>query len=361
MRVAMVTPWFPTEKNPASGTFVVKDSKALQKAGADLRIIHLVPSHEDDGSRKLIHEGLPVVRIPMDTNNPLSILKASRRVAELSRHADIVHTQAISAIEPFVFARPDLPWVHTEHWSAITSPHTLPPLRQKLLPAVLQMERLPDVTVAVCDFLAAPLREVRGEKPVEIIPCQVPAPSQLVPRPERTDTLRLVSTGALVERKDPIIAVRTLKVLADRGVKASLMWLGEGNLRAEAIALADELGVDAMFPGVRPMSEVYEAIGAGDMFFAPTRADNFFVAAAEAIVNGRPIVAGSNGGHVEYIDPAIGETVDDQSPEAYADAIMALDERTKDLTAEEIAATVGDRFEPATVAQSYLELYRSLL
>lgn len=109
------------------------------------------------------------------------------------------------------------------------------------------------------------------------------------------------------------------------------------------------------------MSEVYDAIAAGDMFFAPTRGENFFVAAAEAIVNGRPIVAGSNGGHVEYIDPAIGEIVDDQSPEAYADAIIALDERTKDLTAKEIAATVGDQFEPATVAQSYLELYRSLL
>ncbi|MDO5722988.1 MAG: glycosyltransferase [Flaviflexus sp.] len=361
MRVAMVTPWFPTRINPVSGTFVVKDSVAIAKAGVDLRIIHLVPSHEDDGIRKTTHEGLKVVRVPMETNNPLSILRASRRVAELCRHADILHTQAISAIEPFVFDRPNIPWVHTEHWSAMTSPQTLPPLRQLLHPLVLQMTKLPDVALGECEFLADALREVRGSRPVEVIPCQVPAPDTLVERPERTSKLRLVSTGALVERKDPLLAVRALKVLADRGKPASLTWLGGGELREEAIALAKELGVEADFPGVRPMSEVYDAIAAGDMFFAPTRGENFFVAAAEAIVNGRPIVAGCNGGHVEYIEPSVGAIVDEQTPEAYAAAIMELDDRTKDLSAREIADTVGDRFEPATIANSYLDLYRRVL
>ncbi len=360
MRVAIVTPWFPTAKNPSSGAFVVKDATAFQAAGHDIRIIHLVPSHEDDGTRRVRHEGLQVIRIPMDTNNPISILRAASKMTALLHGADIVHTQALSAIEPLVFSRPTMPWVHTEHWSAITSPETLPAPARAMLPMLLQMEKLPDVVVAVCEFLASPIREVRGHREVVVIPCQVPSPATLAERPEQGKTLNLISTGALVERKDPLLAVRTLKVLKDRGHDASLTWLGDGPLREAAIELASELGVKADFPGTKSAQEVREYIAKADMFFGPTRADNFFVAAAESIVNGRPLVVGANGGQGEYIDRSVGITVDQQNPEAYAEAILELNARTASLTADEIAATVGDRFESTSIAQAYTDLYEKL-
>ncbi|SDZ74961.1 Glycosyltransferase involved in cell wall bisynthesis [Bowdeniella nasicola] len=361
MRVVIVSPWFPTKKNPSSGAFVVKDAVALSDAGHDIRIVHFVPSHEDDGTLRVHHEGLPVIRIPMDTNNPLSILRASRELPALLKGADVVHTQALSAIEPFVFARTSLPWVHTEHWSAITSPETLPSAARMMLPGLLKMEKLPDVVVAVCEFLARPIREVRGERPVEIIPCQVPAPPRLIERPKPADVLRLISTGAIVERKDPLVAVRTVKELNDRGIATRLTWLGEGPLRAEATELAAILGVDVEFPGTKSAQEVRDFIGESDMFFGPTRADNFFVAAAESIVNGRPLVVGANGGQGEYIDPAVGQTVDRQDPQAYADAIVAVRDRAAHLSARDIADTVGNRFDPETIAQAYTDLYKRVV
>lgn len=360
MRVAIVTPWFPTTKNPSSGAFVVKDATAFQAAGHDMRIIHLVPSHEDDGTRRVWHEGLQVIRVPMETNNPISILRAASKMTTLLHGADIVHTQALSAIEPLVFSRPMMPWVHTEHWSAITSPETLPASARAMLPVLLQMERLPDVVVAVCDFLATPIREVRGKREVVVIPCQVPSPTALAERPKRGKALNLISTGALVERKDPLLAVRTLKVLKDRGHDISLTWLGDGPLRDAAIEFASELGVDASFPGTKSSQEVREHIANADMFFGPTRADNFFVAAAESIVNGRPLVVGANGGQGEYIDPSVGLTVANQDADAYADAIIDLHKRTAHLSAKDIADTVRGRFEPSTIANAYTDLYERL-
>lgn len=361
MRVAMVTPWFPTQKNTSMGAFVVKDALAIAGAGADVVIFHLVPPHIDDGTRRLELDGLKVLRIPMKPSNPISVLRARAQLIPQLSFADIVHTQAISALEPFVGARLQQPWVHTEHWSAITSPHTLSALGQRALPALLMMEKMPDVVVAVCEFLAKPLREVRGFRPVEIIPCQVPAPPALIERRNSRTDLRLISTGALVPRKDPLVAIETLAELSARGVPSSLTWLGDGPLRDECIALSERLGVRASFPGNVDARRVQTEIGQADMFFGPTRADNFFVAAAEAIVNGRPLVVGATGGQGEYIDPHVGVLVERQDPQLYADAIMSLDERTKAMSAEEIAATVGDQFESHTVAKAYIDLYNRLI
>ncbi|MDT3767210.1 glycosyltransferase family 4 protein [Gleimia hominis] len=359
MRIAIVTPWFPTRVNPVSGSFVLKDATAFQRAGLDILVLHLVPPHEDDGVRQTYVEGIRTIRIPMSTKNPVDMMRARTALTPYLEGADIVHTQALSAIEPFVFKRPKQPWVHTEHWSAITTPSTLSEREQKLLPYLLKMSALPDVTVSVCQFLADAIRPARSKR-IEIIPCQVPSPTRLMPRRPDPKDLRLICTGALIERKDPIIAVKTLKVLQDRGHAVSLTWLGEGPLRESAQQLVKELGVNATFPGTKSPAEVRVALGEADIFFGPTRADNFFVAAAESIVNGRPLVVGANGGQGEYIDPRVGATVPVQDPVAYADAIEDVHRRTQNLSAQEIAATVGDRFEPHTIARQYQQLYQEL-
>lgn len=361
MRVAIVTPWFPTTHNMSSGAFVLKDAQAIAKAGADVVVIHLVRPSLDDGSRRLIIDGVRTTRIVMDPRNPLLIMRARGQLLPLLERADIVHTQAISALEPFVGVRLNAPWVHTEHWSAITSPHTLSAPVRRALPYLLRMERMPDVVVAVCDFLAEPLRRIRHDRPVEIIPCQVPSPAHLAPRREHRSDLRLISTGALVERKDPIVALHTLAELRNRGIDCSLTWLGDGPLRDECIELAESLGVNATFPGTVDPATVQREIACADMFFGPTRADNFFVAAAESIVNGRPLVVGATGGQGEYIDPDVGTLVERQDPHLYADAIIDLDQRTRTMDARAIAATVQDQFEPHAVADAYIDLYQRLL
>ena len=48
MRVTVVTTWLPTDRAPSSGSFVLRDSAAIRDAGQDVRIIHLVPPHQDD-------------------------------------------------------------------------------------------------------------------------------------------------------------------------------------------------------------------------------------------------------------------------------------------------------------------------
>ena len=361
MTTILVTTWFPTAVAPSRGAFVVRDALSIA-ARTPIRLVHLVPPADDDGSRRLEHEGIDVLRIPMDPRSPLSVLRAARALRPALEGAAAVHTMAFSTLLPFALGRPRAPWLHTEHWSALTTPATLPAPARAALPVLSRLLARPDRATAVCEYLAAPLRAVRGDRPTDVVPCIVD-PGPLVPRRDRSDgTLRLVSTGGLIERKDPLVAVRTLAALERRGVDAHLTWLGEGPLRERTLALAAELQVaDRLdLPGTADPAEVRAALGRADMFFRRRRADNFLLSAAQALVAGRPVVLGATGGQGEYTREEVGALVAEQDPEAYAAAICAVDERTRDLSSEEIAATIGDRFSTPVVGAAYTQLLAEL-
>jgi glycosyltransferase involved in cell wall biosynthesis len=362
MRATLLTTWFPTRTAPSRGSFVVRDARAIAEH-AQVRLVHLVPPADDDGTRRLEHEGLDVLRIPMDPRRPDQVLAAARALGPATAGADVVHSMAFSTLLPLALRRPRAPWLHTEHWSALTTPETLPAPARIALPALSRLLARPDRATAVCEYLAEPLRAVRGHRPTDVVPCIVD-PGPLVPRRDRDDgTLRLVSTGGLIERKDPLIAVRTLAVLVSRRVNARLEWLGDGPLREQTTALARDLGVaDRLsLPGTASPAGVREALGRADIFFGPTRADNFFVSAAEAIVAGRPVVLGATGGQGEYVEQSVGSLVDTQDAERYADAILDVDARTREMTSEDIAATIGERFSTRAVGAAYAAQYTWLL
>lgn len=362
MRVVAVTTWFPTEIAPTTGTFTLADARAIQAHPdvSDLQVVHLVPPHQDDGVRELTYAGLEVTRIPMSPRSPLQILRAGRRLRSAVAGADVVHTMAFPTLLPMAWWRPRGTWVHTEHWSGLTTPGTLPLTWRLALPALWPLIRRPDVVTAVCDYLARPIRARRNNGPTAVVPCIVPAPEHLDPRPIRPrNPTRLVAVGGLVDRKDPLLAVDTVAELARRGTPARLTWVGEGPLRRAVAKRARKQKVDHLvrLPGPADSDGVRAALADADVFFLPTKAENFCVSAAEALMAGRPVVVGATGGQGEYIQDKVGQLVAEQSAGAYADAITAVEHRTLHLNAADVAATVRDKFSPEQVGAQYAAVY----
>lgn len=358
MKIVAVTTWYPTGLSPSLGAFVEKDVEVLAR-DHEVEVVHLVPPSLHDGESVVERGDVRVHRVVMSTQRPDHVARAARELRPLLRDADLVHTMAFSALLPFALGRPDAPWVHTEHWSGLTNPGTLPAVWQVALPVLRPLLARPDVVTAVCEYLARPIRDVRSGR-TAIVPCIVPSPTPLAPRPERGEVLRLAAVGGLIDRKDPVLAVETVAALRERDVVAELTWVGSGPLRDRVLGRADELGVAdrVHLPGVQDATGVSDVLAGADMFFLPTRADNFCVSAAEALVHGRPVVVGATGGQGEYIRSEVGSLVDVQDAGAYADAIVATDARTRSLDAAEIAATIGDRFSPESVQQGYADAYR---
>lgn len=351
--------WYPTDAAPVVGTFVEKDV-ALLARDHDVEVVHLVAPHlRGPGPRTVVRNGITVHRVTMSPQRPDHVLRARRELGPLLRGADLVHTAALPTLLAFALRRPQAPWVHTEHWSGLSNPESLPRAWRLALPVLRRLLRGPDVVTAVSENLAGAVSDVRGaDRPTTIVPCLVPPP---VPLPERrrTDRLRLVAVGGLVARKGPDVAVAALAELRARGHEAELTWVGEGPLRAEVTALAQRLGVldHVHLPGSTDAAGVSAALGAADLMLLPTQAENFCVAAAEALVHGRPVVVGARGGQREYVDASVGALVETHDPVAYAEAVLAVDARTRDLSAAQVAATIGDRFGERAVRDGYAAAY----
>ncbi len=366
MRVLAVTTWLPTASHPAMGSFVVKDARAIADLGHEVAIIHLVPPGQLAGSNAAgiaqearTIEGLPITRIVMSTTNLRQIVAAGHRLSGLSNGADVVHSMAFSALLAMAWWRPAAPWVHTEHWSGLTAPRLLPKVWQVAVPRVKTLLRRPDVATAVCDYLAAPIRDVREASPTVVVPCIVPRPAHLTPRRVLDQEIRMVSVGGLIERKDPLMAVQAVAELGGRGRRATLRLVGEGPLGAQVTALASELGVQdrVTLVGTLDRDGVLQELADADLFLGPTLGDNFFVSCAEAVLSGRPVVVGSTGGQGEYLDDRVGICVGEQSPQAYADAIERVLTGADGMSAEQISDTIGDRFAASEVAMGYQRAY----
>lgn len=366
MRVLAVTTWFPSPSHRGTGSFVVKDLHALASLGHDVHLVHLRPPGQEPAEAVVPGTGGPgqpaaigVTDVEMATTRPDRVAAAGQALAPMVAHADLLHTMAFSALLPMTLRRSPVPWVHTEHWSGLTAPDTLPAGWRLALPTLTPLLRGPDVVTAVCEYLASPIRSVRRSRPTEIVPCIVPVPEPVPPRPAPSGETAMVGVGALVERKDPVLAVQVVHELVRRGRPARLTLVGQGPLADAVRQAATALGVGdrVELTGVLDAAGVARELASADLFLGPTRGDNFFVSCAEALVAGRPVVVGSTGGQGEYIDQRVGQTVDRQDAAAYADAVEAVLARAEGLSAQQVSDTVGQRFSPAAVAAGYQRAY----
>ena len=280
MRVTVVTTWLPTDRAPSSGSFVLRDSAAIRDAGQDVRIIHLVPPHQDDGARHRTLEGMRVLSIPMKPSNPLSVARASDRLHPALTGTDVLHSMAMSTLLPLTaldHARAlTLPWVHTEHWSGLTNPDTLGPALRAAIPVVGHGLARPDLVTAVCEYLAAPIRALRRGLPTAVVPCIV-EPQDAVSEPpggESAGSINMVTVGGLVERKDPMACLDVLTELTSRGIPATMTFVGEGPLRAdieERLTADPALGERTRLTGNLDSEGVRAELAHADVFIGPTR------------------------------------------------------------------------------------------
>ncbi|HWL77211.1 glycosyltransferase [Microbacterium sp.] len=349
MRILVVTPWFPSASMPASGIFVEREVWAL--AGAhDVHVLHLDWQHTS-GRETSATGSLRVTRLPLSRSRPIDFVRARRAVRAAAQHADVVHTHAVTGLIPWRWPRSRpaaLPWVHSEHWSGITSPETLSRGARIARRALLPLLRHPDVVVAESGRLASAIRAVRST-PVEIVPCVVPEPD--VTEAPSTPPIRLVGVGAMIARKGPLLAAQTLEELGRRGHDATLTWVGDGPQRAAVEEFARTAGLSprVRLTGTLDQRGVSAELQAANVFLLPTQGDNFCVVAAEALLNGRPVVSGAATGAVDYARPEVSAFVSDQSAGAYADAVESVLASTASLSARDIADTVTGRFTPGAV------------
>ncbi|WP_432488730.1 glycosyltransferase [Kineococcus sp. SYSU DK018] len=341
MRIAVVTTWYPSSADGVEGVFVQRHVEALRR-GHDVSVLHLAsrPAAAQPGVRRLV----------LDRRSPRSVAAALAAVRDAARGADVLHTHVFSTlllVPPAGPWRPDVPWLHSEHWSGVSDPASAGPLWRGLAGARRVLDR-PDAVTAVSRYLADAVVPFRRDRTCHVVPNVVPAPAMPAP-PPAGPVLRLLAVGNLRPVKDPLLAVGVLAELRRRGVDARLRWVGAGPLEAAVRDRAAQLGVSGVLEllGRRAPAEFAGEWAACDVFLLPSRHETFCVAGAEALAAGRPAVLGARGGARDFAGPGV-HLVAERTPAAFADAVQRA--AAEHLPPERIAGPVRERFSPAAVA-----------
>lgn len=357
-KVLIVTTWFPSSVDPSSAIFVRRDVKALSEI-AELKVLHLCAPKYFDQSRDQL-PGVQIYRLRTNLKNPFDLLRAIRLITAEQRNFDLLHSVAVSTLLPMIFVRKQKPWVHTEHWSGFVQKNTN--LSSKIIAAIFKaLARRADYLVTVSNLLLRSIKPGKNQKAKVVgniveVNAPVVEPSYL-----GSDEIKVVSVGSLIPRKQPMLCLAICHELKARGKDVSWVWVGSGELEQKLVSEAKALGVKLEVSGQVKPREVSRYLSAADVFLGPSKAETFFLGAAEALAMGRPVVAGENLGQSVFIEPPFGEFVTGDNPADFADAILRVLSAARAARAEEIAMPVREKYSAQALAKNYQAIYQQLL
>jgi glycosyltransferase involved in cell wall biosynthesis len=361
-RVLVVTTWFPDATAPSRTPFIVEHVRAAVEQGHRVRVLHvLLGGDEPAGSTATLD--LAVSRVVLDPRRPWTTLRAWRRVRDLLRDTEVLHTMAFSSA--LVCALPWLtrrrPWVHTEHWNGVSEPRSVGTWWTRLR-WTRHVLRLPHVVTGVTPALADRMGGFTRREATRVVPCVVEPPAAPAPWPDRPP-LRLVGVGLLNHRKDPLLALEAIHRLRQSGMEVHYTWVGDGPLRAAVEERVAELGLrgHVTLVGAVDPSEVWVHLSTAHLFFVPSHQENFFTAVAEAIAAGRPAVVPRSGGFDAYCTPENSVLVDSWDVPVLAEALRRGAALLDGTSPAHVAATLGGCFHRSDVGRTLSILYAEVV
>ncbi|MBP92714.1 MAG: hypothetical protein CMC55_01205 [Flavobacteriaceae bacterium] len=181
-------------------------------------------------------------------------------------------------------------------------------------------------------------------------------------------TIQLLSVGRLIELKGFEYAIKSIKLLVDRGYKVSYTIIGEGREKDSLLELITTLKLqDTVFlVGVKTQKEIKDLFEMHDIFLMSSitdktnRAEAQGVVTAEAQAMGLPVIAfRSSGVPYTLLDTETGFLIEEKNVEAYAEAIRKLATnpvlyKTMSVTAKNFAT---ENFSRKTLSAKFFDLY----
>jgi glycosyltransferase involved in cell wall biosynthesis len=347
--VLVLSHLYPSTLNPYLGLFVARQVQALRETH-DLRVVAptrwLPPvTRSWRNERKLpkreVVDDTPVYRpralqLPfgMTTAEALALPVALRRQTRDLRRAreiDLVHAH---------FGVPD-GWAAARLAEGLRVPLVLSLWGSDVLvlPRRWAVRRLLSQALSRADHVIAPSRPIL-DRAIELgadarrssvlmggVPDDYPRMSRADARAALglSPTSRLVLwVGNLVPVKQPLLALKSISVIAGRHRDVRLAFVGDGPLRSEVRDCIRELRIENVVSVVGPLDadSVARWQIAADVALSTSGSEGLPFALCEALVSGTRVAAVAVGGIPDLLAATSGGTLaEDSSPQAVADAI----------------------------------------
>lgn len=379
MRVLFLTHNYPRHSGDVAGAFLHPLAIALRERDVDVRVI--APSDRGEAGDTTL-DGVPVRRVryalaPHETlaytGNMAAALRSVSGIRAFTGMLEAfrreVHTELGGVSDALVHAHWWIPAgaaVPSGYRSLITCHGTDVRLLDGAWPfrwIGSRVLRRATMVTTVSPTLARTISHRTGRA----LPDDQVQPMPVAPihRPRSTGGGGIVVLGRLSTQKRVDLALRGYLEARRRGATAPLVIVGDGAARAELEALSQLLGLGEhlRFLGAVTPAAVPGVLATADCLLMTAKAEGLGLAAAEALMQGVPVIACEDGGGVLDVVPREGGgRVVQPTPEGVAGGILEL---LGDPGAAEAAHGSGlawrDMLAPEQVAERCIEWYRRVL
>ena len=238
------------------------------------------------------------------------------------------------------------------------------PLSRFLLPLALQCDRF----VATNRMIAEEL--ISAGVPADRI-MQLPNGVETDSIPVKVnyalhDPVRLIFVGRLHEQKGLETLLAAFQQLISRYPKRNLrlQLLGEGPLRNDLAALAEQTGIALQVDFLGMTGQVFEHLQQADIFVLPSRAEGLSNALLEAMACGLPVLVSDIPANTDVIEhKQNGLTFTKGDPESLANAVTSLLDQAalREQVGRTARQTIESRYSLDFIAERYIALYNDML
>jgi glycosyltransferase involved in cell wall biosynthesis len=352
MRILLLTPWYPNEKNPGAGVFIKSQAETL----SGKHTVSVISSVVDYTSfafssltvKEAFNRNISEYRIVVKKSFPIFnqfnylwlIITTSLTIARKFRpeliHAHVGYPSAFWAWSLSKILK--IPFVVTEHTRPTNNFRSF--VHKQL--TIFALKRA-TVVMAVSKILANEVNDFTN-RDVIVVPNIVEVERfEVTPFPEG----EVVQMGFLGTLNKPVKGLDILlRAVADLKTNFVLHVGGGGELLQSYKALSEELGVEqkCIFYGFVLPSEVPVFMSRLHFFVCSSRSETFCVALSEAMATGRPVVSTKCGGPEEFVDVSNGILVNREDVQSLRKGIEQMILNYKSYDSAGISEAVGGRF-----------------
>jgi glycosyltransferase involved in cell wall biosynthesis len=327
--LTVVTPWFPSPDKPSQGSFVQAQVRAVQPLTGRIDVLAMegwiVPrrpflrgslrrqyAHVSAGAvRPVFEDGVWLTRLPVLVQPRRAWAEYARSVAQSVRAArggrpfDAVAVQAHVGLPGGLVAVENAPAgarvVVTEHASYLADILGEPEARALYDETMHRADAWVCVSGVLRDQVLEAFPHHAGKLHVVGNPVDFDGIRPRSAKPVRPR--RWLYIGTLIDFKGPLRLIAAFARCRQEEPDLELSLLGDGAQRAEALALAAELGVaDAVrILAVVPPSQVPAVLRAHDLLIHPSLHETFGMTPVEAIATGTPVLVARYGAAEEIL------------------------------------------------------------
>ena len=366
MRIAIVTTWYPSERNPLYGIFINNQVKALSEHCEVFVLLlkwSLVPFTKErrEGKVTIIEKG--DFYFPNASEQFLSFW-ASRYVRFFKKiheqfSFDLLHCHDHygTFVGDKIKQKFNLPYVSTIHNSNILN-DKLVDWKKAYLKRILGNA---DQVISVSHKLGEVLSAKYDVENVEVVPNYIDTDKFDLNPNKPSNTFRYIFVGGLEAHKG-------VKNLVEAFCRANidhseLHIVGEGELMSSLISLVKKLEKEhsVIFHGQLANEDLPEVYNSCHVYVSVSEYETFGVSVLEAMSCGLPVLYTSSGGPDEIIHKHSGLLLKNRKEETIAQGLKEIKDNYHEFDISQIRQHVMDNFGSEKVIQSLLTIYKSVL